>query len=78
MTPAICASLEMFCPKKMTEAYDTPTLDVPLIRRKVEQVLARADKPAGAAEPLAVTRTAAWPPAAAARPVPSPSPSPSP
>jgi len=30
-----------------SEAYDTPTLDVPLIRRKVEQVLARADKPAG-------------------------------
>ncbi len=30
-----------------SEAYDTPTLDVPLIRRKVEQVVARADKPAG-------------------------------
>jgi len=30
-----------------SEAYDTPTLEVPLIRRKVEQVLARADKPAG-------------------------------
>ena len=30
-----------------SEAYDTPTHEVPLIRRKVDQVLARAGKPAG-------------------------------